>query len=159
MKRKRWQYTVRLLLLLMLAVAIGSYWFRPRKVIVEYRIDRLEALADHLGGTDLVVYVQVSNKSSDSIWYRGVGSSQPDYTVYEEVEEELSSSKHSTEPSQWVKFPGKTSFEFQVPISQDVSSMQVAIAFATTRGGRRREIWSEKMKTEHSGVTPKPAAN
>jgi len=84
MKKRVWQCSLRLLLLLMLAVAIRSYWFRPRNINVAYRIDRFGEMLEHASGdTFQVAYIQASNLSWDSIWYRGVTQDQPDFSMYQ----------------------------------------------------------------------------
>ncbi|MCH8921806.1 MAG: hypothetical protein IIA67_01520 [Planctomycetes bacterium] len=152
-KRGWCQFSLRTLLIVMLLVAGTAYLTRPRYVNVEYMVDIVE---DKRGPEkqNVVARVRVTNQSPNAIWYLGSSPIIPDVSTSEKIGKEWQWTGRGSAPTQWYKLSRGESFEFDVPVLPETSTLKIGIAFSTRADGSTVDTWSEEIEVVRPSETP-----
>ena len=154
LNRRRLQFTVRLLLLLMVVVAVGGYWLRPRYVNVEYTIAGFVEETDPVSQEPyLAARVRVRNRAPNAIWYVGSNEGHPMFHS-EQTPSRWPDGWHDFYAADWFILPRGNSFVLTVPLCDEASRMKLCLEFATRRHGDPQCVWSEEFAIQRPPKGP-----
>lgn len=131
------KFNLKFAFLILTVAALVAFWFRPRVVIVDFELSRFaDEVHSYRDASNVIhndpyvaAYVRVSNRSPNTIWYRGTHE-RPLYSISQQIGEKWDWSGHWWD-NDWHKFPRGGSFEFMVELRDDAEIFKVDVLFYT----------------------------
>lgn len=150
--RRKLQFTVRFLLVLLAFAAVLAFGLRPRRVNVEFAIDRYTN--EWEAGSNapyIAAHVRVTNRSPNAIWYYGAAG-QPAVGAFNKVGTEWDWYGYDFSPYAPVKLGRGETVQFELPLLEDAEELKVGIKFSTRPNGQRSEVWSTPFAVPRPGL-------
>ena len=143
--RRKLQFSLLSLLILMTLVALLAAWLRPRYVNVQVTFVGLRPAREHL--TDelyTAAIIRVTNRSSNALWCHGSGT----FGMSQKVDNRWLSGGYAQSPETLVKLRQGESLTLHVPLYEDAEALIIGMNFFTKPGGESVEVWSKEFSID-----------
>ena len=147
--RRKLQFSLLSLLILMTLAALLAAWLRPRYVNVQFTFVGLRPAREHL--TDelyTAAIIRVTNRSSNPLWCHGSGT----FLMSQKVENKWIHGGYAQSPETLVKLRQGESLTLHVPLYEDAEALRIGKGFFTNPGGESVAVWSEVATSARWGT-------
>lgn len=144
--RRRWtQFSLRFLLIGVLAAALAAWWFRPGIVRATFTLEGVEPIQEEYSGkSDLHAQIRMTNAGPDSIWLDDVRSFSWRWDG-QRVDSSGGGGVRSAFDSVRIQLQPGESTVFSVPLADDAIAIQLGVLLSDRPGSKGREFWSQKF--------------
>lgn len=142
---KRYQFSIRVLLLIVTISAVITYALRPRSVAAKITVTGFSTEIDESGSEYVAVHVAVQNESPNGVFYPAINEGSPSFGTeqYRGINKQITSYAGGSKWIKWHRLEPQQKLTFSVPLFADTTKFRLGLTLYSRRRGKPTPVWTE----------------